>query len=46
MSSEKITLVEDESVIHEDKINAEFLNLFFQMLLKIWKSQNLETLIH
>ena len=33
-SSEKITLVEDENVIHEDESNAEFTNLSFSNAIK------------
>ena len=34
-SSEKITLVEDENVVHEDESNANFQIYFFQMQLNL-----------
>ena len=44
-SNEKITLIEDNKMIREDKGNAELLNSFFLMLLKVSKFPNLVILI-
>ena len=44
-SNEKITLVEDNRIISEDKDNAELLNSFFSNAVKISKFPNLVILI-
>ena len=44
-SNEKITLVENNKIISEDKDNKELLNSFFLMMLKISKFPNLVILI-
>ena len=44
-SNEKITLVEDNKIISEDKDNAELLNSFFSNAVKISKFPNLVILI-
>ena len=44
-SNEKITLVEDETVITQDEKNAEFLNLFYSSAVKNLKKLKLVILI-
>ena len=44
-SNKKITLVEDNKIISEDKDNAELLNSFFSNAVKISKFPNLVILI-